>query len=193
MADRVVRCARLGADLPGLPAPPFPGALGQRIFEHVSRPAWQQWEERAAGLIQEQGLSLGHPQARKLLLREMEAFLFPPEPVGSDAPAAAGPTVFCLKLGRTLPALKAPPFPGALGQRIFDSVSAQAWALWEEQALILMNHYALSLADPEARSFLLKAMEEFFFGAGARLPADWAPPATGAKGGGKAAPAPQRK
>jgi Fe-S cluster biosynthesis and repair protein YggX len=56
-----------------------------------------------------------------------------------------------------------------------------------------MNHYNLSMADPEARQFLMKQMEEFFFGAGARVPEDWVPPTAGGKSGGKGAPAPQRK
>lgn len=189
VVDRLVRCARLGSELPGLEAPPFPGALGERIFAGVSKRAWAEWEQHAATLIRQRSLSLGDPQARKVLLREMEAFLFPPEPARADE----APTVFCVKLGRTLPALKSPPFPGPLGQRIFESVSAAAWALWEDQAVILMNHYALSLADPEARRFLLKAMEEFFFGEGARVPADWVPPTSGGKGGSKGAPAPRRK
>ena len=103
-------------------------------------------------------------------------------------------TVQCAKLGQELPGLDAPPFPGALGQRIFENVSEQGWKLWEGQATILMNHHGLSMADPEARKFLLKQMEEFFFGEGAQLPADWVPPTAGGKGGGgKGAPGPRRK
>jgi Fe-S cluster biosynthesis and repair protein YggX len=98
-----------------------------------------------------------------------------------------------------MPALAKPPFPGALGKRIHENVSAQAWDLWEEHSKILLNHYGLSLADPEARQFMIQQLEEFFFGEGARLPEDWVPPnAQGGKGGGggggaKGAPAPRRK
>jgi Fe-S cluster biosynthesis and repair protein YggX len=89
-----------------------------------------------------------------------------------------------------------PPFPGALGERIFKNISAQGWDLWEKQATILMNHHNLSMADPEHRHFLMEQMEEFFFGEGALLPADWVPPGQGGKGGGgggKGAPAARKK
>lgn len=194
MADRTVRCAKLGLDLTGLEQPPFPGDLGRRIFESVSRRAWDLWQERAAALASERRLSMGRPEDRKLLLQEMERFLF--TPAAAEAPAEAGEgTVFCVKTGKLLPRMKKLPVPGPLGQRIFETVSEEGWKLWEAQATIVMNHYGLSMADPEARQFLMKQMEEFFFGAGAQLPADWVPPTAEGKGGGggKGAPAPQRK
>ena len=192
MADRTVRCAKLGLDLTGLEQPPFPGDLGRRIFESVSRRAWDLWQERAAALASERSLSMGRPEDRKLLLQEMERFLF--TPAAAEAPAEAGDgTVFCVKTGKRLPALKKPPFPGPLGQRIFENVSELGWKLWGEQSTILMNHHGLSMADPEARRFLMKEMEEFCFGGGARLPEDWVPPTADGKGGGKGAPAPQSK
>lgn len=106
--------------------------------------------------------------------------------------------VQCAKLGRELPGLDRPPFPGALGQRIYDNVSQQAWALWPAQERIIMNHYGLNMADPAARKLVMEQMEEFFFGAGAQMPEGWSPPAPGGKGGGAApskggAPAPRRK
>ena len=93
--------------------------------------------------------------------------------------------VFCEKLGRELPGLEEPPFPGSLGQRIFEHISRDAWELWEEQSKLIINHYGLVLADPEARKFLREQMEEFFFGEEARMPEGWSP--AGRKGG--AAPA----
>jgi Fe-S cluster biosynthesis and repair protein YggX len=83
--------------------------------------------------------------------------------------------VNCVKLGRELPGLPRPPFPGELGQRIYDNVSAQAWQLWGSQQTLLINHYGLNLVDPQARAFLMEQMEEFFFGEGARMPDDWVP------------------
>ena len=65
--------------------------------------------------------------------------------------------VNCIKLGRELPGLDAPPFPGELGQRIYEEVSARAYAMWPAQATILINHYGLNLADPAARQFLLES------------------------------------
>jgi Fe-S cluster biosynthesis and repair protein YggX len=137
---------------------------------------------------------MGDPQARKLLLKEMEAFLFTPEPrADASAPVPPG-MVSCAKLGRVLPGMKRAPFPGELGQRILENVSQEAWKMWEAQSVIVMNHYGLSMADPEARKFLTKQCEDFFFGEGARMPEDWVPPAPGGKGGGgKGAPAPRQK
>lgn len=63
--------------------------------------------------------------------------------------------VQCVKLGRELPGLDKPPFPGPLGQRIYEHVSRQGWALWPAQETILINHYGLSLVDHERRSFCL--------------------------------------
>ncbi len=96
--------------------------------------------------------------------------------------------VQCVKIGRELPGLDALPFPGELGQRIYDTISAEGYALWQPHMTILINHYGLNPADPESRRILRDQMEEFFFGEDARMPEGWMPPgAGGAKGG--AAPA----
>ena len=73
---RTVRCVKLGRDAPGFDAPPYPGELGQRIFESVSREAWQEWIRRQTMLINENRLSPRDPEARRFLERQMEAFLF---------------------------------------------------------------------------------------------------------------------
>ena len=83
--------------------------------------------------------------------------------------------VKCAKLVRELPALDRPPFPGELGQRIFENVSKDAWELWKQQSVLLVNHYGLNLADPQAQKFLMEQMEQFFFGEGAQMPEGWAP------------------
>ena len=83
--------------------------------------------------------------------------------------------VQCVKLGRELPALDRPPFPGPLGQRIFDNVSKEGWALWQQQSTLLINHYGLNLADPNAQQFLMEQLDAFFFGEGAQLPEGWTP------------------
>jgi Fe-S cluster biosynthesis and repair protein YggX len=195
MTERLVRCAKLGRELPGLAEPPFSGELGKRIFDTISREAWELWQTRSVEVMQQRRLSMGNPQDRKALMKEMETFLFdqPEAPeLPADAPIPEG-MVRCAKVGKVLPRMKKPPFPGPLGQRIFENVSQQGFDLWEAQATIIMNHYGLSMADPEARKFLMKQMEEFFFGEGAQLPTDWIPEAAGGKGGGKGAPAPRRK
>ena len=60
--------------------------------------------------------------------------------------------VMCVKFGRELPGLEKPPFPGELGQRIFEHVSQQAWDMWPAQSTLIINHYGLNMADPEARN-----------------------------------------
>ncbi len=99
-------------------------------------------------------------------------------------------TVMCVKLGRELPGLEKPPFPGALGQRIYENVSQQAWDMWPAQSTLIINHYGLNMADPESRKILREQMEEFFFGQDAKMPEGWVPEEAGvgvgpsAKGGG---------
>lgn len=192
LAERIVTCAKLGQDLPGLHKPPFPGPLGQRIYDSVSARAWDMWQEHSARLMSEKTLSMADAGHRKLLRQEMEDFFFGAGAVKPEA-FAGRRMVQCVKFGRSLPGLEKPPFPGPLGQRIgqriFENVSEQGWKLWQDQQTIIMNHYGLALADPEARKFLREQLEAFFFGEGAQLPADWAPPtAKGGKGGGASAP-----
>jgi Fe-S cluster biosynthesis and repair protein YggX len=94
--------------------------------------------------------------------------------------------VHCVKLGRELPALDRPPFPGPLGQRIFENISKDAWDLWKRHSVTIVNHYGLNLADPEAQKFLMEQMEQFFFGEGAQMPEGWTPEGQGSKGAGPA-------
>jgi len=95
--------------------------------------------------------------------------------------------VNCVKLGRELPGLEKPPFSGELGDRIYENVSQQAWEMWLEQQVLIINHYGLVLADPNHRQFLIEQLEEFFFGEGAQMPEGWTPEGTpGGKGGGPA-------
>lgn len=90
--------------------------------------------------------------------------------------------VQCVKLGRELPGLEQAPYPGELGQRILDNVSQEAWDLWKQHAVILINHYGLSLMDPQAQEFLRTQMEEFFFAEDAQMPEGWTPVGQPAKG-----------
>ena len=85
-------------------------------------------------------------------------------------------TVNCVKIGRELPGLDALPFPGELGQRIFDEISAEGYALWQPHMTILINHYGLNPADPDTRQILRDQMEEFFFGPDAQMPEGWVSP-----------------
>ncbi|AAU93044.1 MULTISPECIES: oxidative damage protection protein [Methylococcus] len=75
MARRII-CAKLGIEADGLDAPPFPGPQGQRIFEHVSKEAWQDWLKLQTMLINEHRLTPFEASARKFLEQEREKFLF---------------------------------------------------------------------------------------------------------------------
>ena len=87
--------------------------------------------------------------------------------------------VNCVKIGRELPGLEQSPFPGELGRRVYENVSAEGYALWQPHMTILINHYGLNPADPETRQLLRDQMEEFFFGEDARLPEGWVAPGQG--------------
>lgn len=91
-------------------------------------------------------------------------------------------TVHCNKFGKELLGLEKPPFPGPLGERIFENISQDAWNLWRGQKTLIINHYGLSLGDPQSREMLRQQMEEFFFGESAQMPEGWTPPSAG-KGG----------
>lgn len=73
---RTVHCVKLNEDAEGLDRLPLPGALGQRIFEQVSKAAWQQWIEQQTRLINEYRLNLSESSARKFLVAEMEKYFF---------------------------------------------------------------------------------------------------------------------
>ncbi len=95
-------------------------------------------------------------------------------PSGAGKPVR---TVFCVKFQKELPGLDEPPFDNhPLGQRIYESVSKDAWKMWVEQMKMIMNEYRLNLGTREAQEFLLKQMEAYFFGEGAAVPSDYVPP-----------------
>jgi len=74
--SRIVHCAKLGREAEGLDRLPYPGDLGKRVFEQVSKEAWQQWLRHQTMLINENRLSPMDPKARKFLEGEMEKFFF---------------------------------------------------------------------------------------------------------------------
>ncbi len=84
--------------------------------------------------------------------------------------------VHCVKLGRDLPGLDEPPWPGELGQRIYEQVSAEAWAMWKDYAKMLLNEYRLAPWTPEAQKLIQEQMQVFFFGTGAEAPPGYVPP-----------------
>ena len=83
--------------------------------------------------------------------------------------------IHCIKLDVEAEGLDRVPYPGALGQRIFDSVSKKAWQGWIEHQTRLINEGRLALSDASARKFLAGEMEKYFFG-GELAPTNFVPP-----------------
>lgn len=84
-------------------------------------------------------------------------------------------TVFCVKLQKELPGLEMAPWPGEIGQRLYDNVSAEAWRMWEERQKMILNEYRLMPWQKEAQELILKQLEDFFFGESAGLPPGYVP------------------
>jgi Fe-S cluster biosynthesis and repair protein YggX len=101
-------------------------------------------------------------------------------PTPSAAPSGnkSGRTVLCVKFQKELPGLDAPPWPGELGQKIYEKVSLEAWKLWEDRMKMILNEYRLMPWQKEAQELVAKHMEDFFFGEGAALPPGYVPQQT---------------
>lgn len=84
--------------------------------------------------------------------------------------------VFCQKLKREAPGLEFVPHPGALGQRIYENISQEAWQQWLAHLSILLNDYRLSSADPEGMAAIEQHMLGFLFGEGDFAGASLRPP-----------------
>ncbi|HUD24586.1 MAG TPA: oxidative damage protection protein [Burkholderiaceae bacterium] len=85
---RMIHCIKLGKEAEGLDFPPVPGELGKRIYESVSKEAWQQWQKHQTMLLNENRLSLADARARKYLLLQMEQYFFG---AGADMPSGYTP------------------------------------------------------------------------------------------------------
>ena len=76
LTERTVFCLKLQRELPGLEEPPWPGELGRRIYDHISREAWEMWEERMKMILNEYKLLPFQKEAQALITKQMEEFLF---------------------------------------------------------------------------------------------------------------------
>jgi len=74
--SRTVNCIKLGCEAEGLDMPPLPGELGKRIFENVSKEAWQQWVRLQTMIINENRLNLAEATHRKYLSSQLENHFF---------------------------------------------------------------------------------------------------------------------
>jgi len=74
--SREIFCQKLTKYAEGLERPPYPDLLGQRIYNHISKEAWQLWLVHQTKIINENRLALADPKARERLKAELEIFLF---------------------------------------------------------------------------------------------------------------------
>ena len=82
---RMVNCIKLGKEAEGLDFPPYPGPLGKRLWEEVSKQAWADWMKQQTMLVNENRLNLADARARQYLARQMEQHFF-----GSGADVVQG-------------------------------------------------------------------------------------------------------
>ena len=82
---RMVKCVKLGREAEGLDRPTYPGEIGKRIYENVSKEAWAAWLKHQTMLVNENRLNLADQRARKYLAQQMEKHFF-----GDGADAAMG-------------------------------------------------------------------------------------------------------
>ena len=85
-------------------------------------------------------------------------------------------TVHCVYLKRESEGLDRVPYPGELGQRIYENISREAWRAWVAHQTMLLNEYRLSPIDPKARKFLVEEMEKFLFKGGSQKPEGYVAP-----------------
>ncbi|WP_028453854.1 oxidative damage protection protein [Chitinilyticum litopenaei] len=83
--SRTIHCVKLGREAEGLDFPPLPGELGKKLFDSVSKEAWQAWVKHQTMLINENRLNLADPRARQYLQQQLENYFF-----GAGADAVAG-------------------------------------------------------------------------------------------------------
>jgi len=84
--------------------------------------------------------------------------------------------VFCVRNQKELEGLDEPPFDNDFGKKIYDNVSKEAWAEWLDRQRMLLNEYRLQPWQPQAQQFLVEQMEQFLFGGGLDMPAQYVPP-----------------
>ena len=85
---RTIQCILLKKEAEGLDFPTYPGELGKRIYQSVSKEAWQQWLKHQTMLVNENRLNLADARARQYLARQMESYFFGG---GADQPSGYVP------------------------------------------------------------------------------------------------------
>jgi Fe-S cluster biosynthesis and repair protein YggX len=84
-------------------------------------------------------------------------------------------TVHCIKLGVDAEGLDKPPFKGELGERVFNTVSKEAWRKWLEHSKMLINEYRLDLVSEAGQRVWMRELENYFYGEGSAAPPEFKP------------------
>ncbi len=84
--------------------------------------------------------------------------------------------VHCQRLGKQAEGLDYPPYPGPLGDRVFENISKEGWQAWINHQTMLINEYRLNLTDKKSREFLETEMTKFLFEGGDNKPEGYTPP-----------------
>jgi Fe-S cluster biosynthesis and repair protein YggX len=91
-------------------------------------------------------------------------------------PPQAGPRmVDCVKFGKPMEGLPKPPIKGELGQKVYDTVSKEAWRMWLEHSKMLINEYRLDLISERGQQVWMDELQKYFWGEGSQLPPDYVP------------------
>ena len=85
---RNIQCVYLKKEAEGMDFAPYPGDLGKRIYNQISKEAWALWMKHQTMLVNENRLNLADQRSRQYLARQMELFLFGE---GGDKPAGYVP------------------------------------------------------------------------------------------------------
>lgn len=99
-----------------------------------------------------------------------------PIPTSNEPVKPGTRMVHCVKFGKELPGLDRVPWKGELGKRVYENVSKDAWKLWIEHSKMVMNEYRLNPLDPNSQKIMEEQLEQFFFGAGSKLPEGYVAP-----------------
>ncbi|MCC6663929.1 MAG: oxidative damage protection protein [Polyangiaceae bacterium] len=84
-------------------------------------------------------------------------------------------TVQCVKLGREAEGLEKAPFKGELGEKVFQTVSKDAWRMWLEHSKMIINEFRLDLTSEQGQRVWMSELERFFYGDGSELPPEFKP------------------
>lgn len=85
-------------------------------------------------------------------------------------------TVECVKLKKELPALDSPPIPGEVGKKVYESVSAEAWKMFEDHFIMVTNEMRLDLMDESTNQIFFDQIDQFLFKDTAKPPEGYVPP-----------------